>query len=359
MKIKMMACALALMPCFVKAGDIKCDKWIVVTSIYRPTRALEQLAALPDWQLVVVADKKTPKDWQLPGCIFLSVEQQEQLGYQISKLLPWNHYCRKNIGYLYAIEHGARIIYDTDDDNYMLDGALHYLPEKSDCLRYETQQAVFNPYDYFGQSSVWPRGYPLKAVTIKADGKFTMTNDLFMPIQQGLVNKDPDVDAIFRLTRNEYIDFLQGPPVAINHKVMTPFNSQNTLFYQSAFWGLLMPMSTTWRVADIWRGYWAQRLLWDLNGFLCFLPPTAYQDRNEHDLLKDFIQESDVYCKVDTLIQSLNEWHSDKDGLFDRMEDLFEMMVKNQFFGPSDLELAQAWIADLKTVGYIVPEIVR
>lgn len=41
---------------------------------------------------------------------------------------------------------------------------------------------------------------------------------------------------------------------------MTPFNSQNTLFAAGALWGLLLPVTVTQRVCDIWRGYWVQVL---------------------------------------------------------------------------------------------------
>ncbi|MBX9703355.1 MAG: hypothetical protein K2X39_04300, partial [Silvanigrellaceae bacterium] len=59
----------------------KSDKWIVVTTINYPTAALKKLAKLPDWRLVVVGDKKTPKDWHLDNCVFLDVEMQAKLPY--------------------------------------------------------------------------------------------------------------------------------------------------------------------------------------------------------------------------------------------------------------------------------------
>jgi len=39
-----------------------------------------------------------------------------KLGYNITKYIPFNSYSRKNIGYLYAIQHGAREIFETDDN---------------------------------------------------------------------------------------------------------------------------------------------------------------------------------------------------------------------------------------------------
>ena len=202
--------------------------------------------------------------------------------------MPWNHYCRKNIGYLYAIEHGATIIYDTDDDNVPLADTIEYLCEKTNILHYNTNALCVNPYAHFGHSYAWPRGYPLNHINTKDSNKFTKEFK-HIPIQQGLVNNDPDVDAIFRLTQSSEINFAPNQsPVSLPAKTMCPFNSQNTIFYQSAFWGLIIPITTAFRVCDIWRSYWVQRLLWDMNASLSFLPPTAIQYRNDHNLLAVF-----------------------------------------------------------------------
>ncbi|PIO61971.1 hypothetical protein TELCIR_16489, partial [Teladorsagia circumcincta] len=112
---------------------------------------LIRLAKTPGWSLVVVGDVKTPSNWHLEGVHFLSIHDQRNLGYNTEKNLPYKSYTRKNIGYLYAIEHGAEWIYDTDDDNK---------PYDQFCLCHKMRTAA---------------------------------------VQQGLVHKDPDVDAIFRL----------------------------------------------------------------------------------------------------------------------------------------------------------------
>ncbi len=59
------------------------------------------------WSAVVVGDTKTPADWSCPGVDFLSVEKQKQLFGAYADLIPYRHYCRKNLGYLYAMSHGA------------------------------------------------------------------------------------------------------------------------------------------------------------------------------------------------------------------------------------------------------------
>lgn len=96
------------------------SKWIVVTTIQLPTKPMVTLSKLKGWSVVVVGDLKTPSEWSLPNCVFLSVERQKQLNYRIHRLLPYRAYSRKNIGYLFAIRHGAKVIYETDDDNELI-----------------------------------------------------------------------------------------------------------------------------------------------------------------------------------------------------------------------------------------------
>lgn len=342
---------------FSKALPQECrDKWYIITTINKPTEVFKKLSKLEGWHGLVVADKKTPKDWSYPNVTLLSVEDQQKSKYKIAQILPWNHYSRKNIGFLYAIEHGAEIIYETDDDNFLIEDNLIYCPEYSTCMMLETDASVYNIYALFGQPKVWPRGYPLKSIASRSHAAVRSETNIFMPIQQGLVNKDPDVDAIFRLTRNELLDFNDKGIIAYPAGIFCPFNCQNTFIYKSAFWGLLLPITVTSRVADIWRSYWVQRLLWDIDASVCFLAPNAYQDRNEHDYLKDFIEELDLYLYADALVEILKKWKSNKADLFERMIDLFTVLVDAHYIKEQDLILLKAWIEDLQAIGYQAPK---
>ncbi|GFO05612.1 conserved uncharacterized protein [Plakobranchus ocellatus] len=75
------------------------------------------MAALPGWKVVVVGDEKTPQNWSSPNCVYLSLANQISSEARLADKLPANSYSRKNLGYLYAVRHGAKVIYDTDDDN--------------------------------------------------------------------------------------------------------------------------------------------------------------------------------------------------------------------------------------------------
>ena len=54
--------------------------------------------------------------------IFLTAAMQKDMSseFPLIRVLPWNHFGRKNVGYLYAILHGATTIWDFDDDNILL-----------------------------------------------------------------------------------------------------------------------------------------------------------------------------------------------------------------------------------------------
>lgn len=331
------------------------NRWIVITSIYYPTQAVQLLASLSGWKVVVVADKKTPPDWSCPGCVLLTLEDQRQLGYKTYDYIPFNHYARKNIGYLYAISQGAEVIYDTDDDNIPLNGDLNYLPSTYSGLMIKTKNFFCNIYSHFGQPTVWPRGFPIENV-LNSSVSETVFIGHYPLIQQALVNGDPDVDAIFRLTRNLNINFSNQPSsLSLSPQTMCPFNSQSTFFHKDAFWGLLIPVSTKFRVCDIWRGYITQRLLWDIEGSLAFLPPQAIQERNDHNLLIDFIDELDLYIKSKKLAMSLIDWKGTDQALKERFIDLVQYLIQQKFYEPIELELLKAWMFDLNKIGYKMP----
>lgn len=137
-----------------------CDKWAVVTTIFEPSKAALQLVDLEGWCLCIVGDKKGPMKYEVgkqgQGVVFLDALKQEDLPYLVGKKLPWNHFGRKNLGYIYAVHHGAKIIYDFDDDNFFTEKAASKkfpLPSKAGMV-YPSLEA-YNPYPYYtGRYSV-------------------------------------------------------------------------------------------------------------------------------------------------------------------------------------------------------------
>ena len=98
-----------------------CTQWGVVITKVKPSKVIKLVSQLAGWCLVVVADSTTPKNFMAKlnyhkRTVYLGTEQQASMGIAFVGKVPWDSYSRKNIGYLYAIQHGAEVILDFDDD---------------------------------------------------------------------------------------------------------------------------------------------------------------------------------------------------------------------------------------------------
>lgn len=327
-------------------------KFIVITSINKPTKSIIQLSKIKDWNLVVVGDKKTPSQyWNIPNCTYLSVEDQKSLGFKIHDYLPYNHYVRKNIGYLYAIKNGAALIWETDDDNILMLPSPSPLPLHCNVNHVKTGNTFVNIYQYFTKNNIWPRGLPLDEVRQKNTQKSFIKKNSYIPIQQGLADIDPDVDAIYRLTIAQDTIFNKNvKPIALPKNKFCPFNSQNTYWYKDAFWGLLIFGSVTPRVCDILRGYWVQRLLWELKGNLVFTIPTVKQERNIHNLMKDFYDEIPLYLQVKDIVDALLKLQYKSNDVLKNVIFTAKELLNLGIIKKVDLDMTKAWVQDLKNM---------
>lgn len=261
-------------------------KVIVTTTINSPTEAIEKFQALPDWELVVIGDKKTPKDYRLDRCVYVSPEEQEKYDKELSDAIGWNCIQRRSFGLLWAHDMKADIVAVVDDDNIPYDdwGKDLMVGEGVEVNYYQTDLPAFDPVGATNEKMLWHRGYPLQLVS-KRDYSKKEKKMVKVDIQADFWNGDPDIDAICRMEHAPECDFDPSLfPIASNK--MSPFNSQNT-FIRGALLKDYFLFPHIGRMDDIWASYYVEA-----KGYkVVYGKPSVYQDRNEHDLVRDMKQE--------------------------------------------------------------------
>jgi len=323
---------------------------IVITTIFHPSDAVKAYAGLPNTELIVAGDKKTPADWAWPGAKFLNDEDQNSVGPALAKKLPYNHYCRKMFGYLAAAQSGADVVVDTDDDN--LPKANWGFPGFEGAYEVISEPTGFvNIYQWFTNAPIWPRGLPLDLIKtqFKTDGA-RLAERCNIGIWQGLADDDPDVDAIYRLTSDRPCQFKSRSPLVLANGVVCPFNSQNTAVRRELFPLLYLPAHVTFRFTDILRGLVAQPIMW-LSGFsLGFTEATVTQERNPHDYTKDFVSEIPMYLNCRRVIDVVSEAVSAKDSLESNLHKAYVGLLHAGIVCGEEINSLEAWLSDLQRV---------
>ncbi|TFJ83099.1 hypothetical protein NSK_005621 [Nannochloropsis salina CCMP1776] len=280
------------------------------------------------------------------------------------------------------MHHGAEMIYDTDDDNilkvdsegnpFIPDSSLGELASSKDVVR-PGQSHVYNPYPSFDSvpvkdgspAFVWSRGFPVNLTTGASTWNVSRGVEEgtheggVITIVQSLADHDPDVDALYRLTSHLPLSFRSGRSArleVIPPGVMTPFNAQATAFGKAGFWGMLLPITVHGRVSDIWRSYITGMIMWEARQRVAFASPFVTQCRNPHSYLADFDAESDLYERAGVLVSWLLKWRSVSRSLEGMIEEMAVARYEMDFLhDPLDVDLAIAWIEDLRGTGVAMP----
>jgi len=323
---------------------------IVITSIYNPTESIEKFSKIKGYKLIVVGDKKTPINWNYNNVSYISIENQDRIGSHLNKVLPFNHYCRKMIGYLFAIKNGAEYIVDTDDDN---------IPKNEWCFpdfegvfsQIANDLGFINIYQLYTDQNIWPRGLPLNLITKNFDLENKLDlNFCKIGIWQGLADEDPDVDAVYRLTSNAPCYFKNRPPIVLGENTITPFNTQNTIVRKELFPLMYLPTHVSFRFTDILRGLVAQPIMW-LYGFkLGYIDATVIQKRNCHDFMSDFVSEIPMYESCDKVIEIVQSVISKENLLTHNLINAYIALESHGIVIDKEIITLKAWLMDLESI---------
>jgi len=328
---------------------------LIITSISSPNKILKLYAKICEKnkiEFIIIGDKASPRDFKLDGCYFWSLQNQKKLPFSVASLLPEKHYSRKNIGYLLAIKGESEIIMETDDDNAPYDS---FVDPKDRYVKacFIEEKGWVNIYKYFTNKKIWPRGFPLEYLK-NHSVNFSKLESLKIncPIQQGLADENPDVDAIFRLTGQLPIFFDKKIKVSIGRNTVCPFNSQNTIWFKEVFPLLYLPSYCSFRMTDIWRSFIAQRILWENKWNVLFESPTVCQKRNKHNLLNDFEDEIPGYLNNDKIVKILSKLKlkSGTKYIGENLVKCYEGLVRQKMIDSREIKILNAWLFDLSVL---------
>jgi len=277
-------------------------KFIVCTSINKPTLAVKKFDVMKDWQLVIVGDKKTPKNYKLKNGIYLSPKKQENIDKKLSDLIGWNCIQRRNFGILYAWKNGADIVAVVDDDNipYKDWGKKLLIDKKTKTNFYKTNAPAFDPISVTNHKNLWHRGFPIQILDKRKDAK-KQIKIIKADIQADFWNGDPDIDAICRMEHHPICKFKEKYFPLSSNKV-SPFNSQNTFISKKVLPHYFL-FPHIGRMDDIWASYYVLS-----KGFkVVYNKASVFQKRNEHDLTKDMLKEFIGYENNLNLVKDLKK----------------------------------------------------
>lgn len=358
---------------------------LVVTSISPPNGILKALAdgaQKTGWPFYLIGDAICPVGWtqqfEATGTRAYDISAQINTGLKSANALPLSNYSRKNLGYLLAMRDGAEVIVETDDDNRPLEefwDARHILFRGGSSAE---DFGWFNALQYFNSSKIWPRGFPLDAITKPGEWENVEDNTVTRcPIQQGLVAGDQDVDAIWRLTRRrdedncpELFALTVLDQTTLSVKVIfrahdefspelvlldswCPFNSQNTTWFKEAFPLMYIPSfcKNAYRMDDIWRSFIAQRIAFENGWGILWGGVTVAQERNPHDLMKDFEQEIPGYLYNRKIVEMLKALKirpgADVLTLFGNLLFCYFAMIDAGYIEEKELDILGAWCEDV------------
>jgi hypothetical protein len=273
-------------------------KIIVSTTVAPVTTALEKFDNMPGWELIVVGDLKTPKDYKINGYYF-SPKEQESYNRELSDAMGWNCIQRRNFGFMLAYDMGADIVAVVDDDNIPLDnwGIDVRVGQPTTARSYTTDLIAFDSVGLTNHSNLWHRGFPLELLPYRDYSNYQSIS--FVPdVQADFWNGDPDIDAVCRMQFRPVCDF-DDKYFPFTTNAFTPYNSQNTFLNRHVLKDFFL-FPFIGRMDDIWASYYTQAV----GKKVLFNRPSVFQDRNLHDQILDMKQE---YIGYENNLKLLND----------------------------------------------------
>ena len=107
-------------------------------------------------------------------------------------------------------------------------------------------------------------------------------------------------------------------------------------------------------MTDIWKSFIAQRCLWEMDYNLVFHAAEVDQDRNIHNLMRDFDAEIQGYQfneKLTCVLEELNLLSGTENALYNLVL-CYEALVAENILPKEEINLVKAWAIDIENLLY-------
>ena len=137
--------------------------------------------------------------------------------------------------------------------------------------------------------------------------------------------------------------------MALGKNAWSPFNSQNTYWFKEAFPLMYLPSFCSFRMTDIWRSYVAQRISWECGWSILYHEPTVWQERNAHNLMKDFEDEIPGYSNNFNICKELQALalKPGQENICENLITCYQKLIDINVIGKEEMGLLKVWISDI------------
>lgn len=283
----------------------------VTTTIHVPRVLALYAKHSPEITFFIVGDRRTPDDdvvvflqENVPNHVYYGIDAQYKLGYKCARLIPENCIQRRSIGFLEALKWGADVVVSIDDDNIPLNELyFHAFQSRLNHRNWSGLQASSESGWFDVGQLLQPRaehrGFPH---TQRAQPVFEPIVDAQIGVAAGICLGDPDIGAVERIANGPTVhgvsEVLRAGIVVDPRQTWTVFNSQNTAVIRDLVpaWFMLPHCG---RYDDIFASLVVQHIMAAKGYCVHFGAPFVWQQRNQHDLGKDLLDE--IYGMVHIL----------------------------------------------------------
>lgn len=160
----------------------------------------------------------------------------------------------------------------------------------------------------------------------------------------GLVENDPDVDALYRLTNeNSHVEWKIDEGVLIDNINVCVFNSQNTFWLDAQIFPcLLIPATVSFRYCDILRAIISNIVFRKMGKYIMYASPNVVQIRNDHDLISDLKSEMEMYIhNVDILDYLVVE---DTKNIKQLLLSIYNELFHHDVIKENDIKILETWL---------------